>query len=417
MINTSSNRVLPNSGFMAAVIFFTVSLFPVYLYLGNPALTPGRVVVFLSILYVIYKGWLLKTFESKLGVVLVGLFFLYFMSRFFSIFQSEDLFYAVGSITLEFGQIYVCFILGYLFVKRLADPRVMRNSLILLFWFCIGYVMFEYFFQFNRLSLLASGDSLAAKSASIMSFRNETYRAQGVFEHPLSLAQFCVIAIVCVSFMRKNILVYITILGLFLCLLTTGSRIGVLVVVFALFMAVFLRNLNFKAYGQVYLVFLVALIIIGGGFFYIALGFQTEEELTSTVTRLKQWEVTYNLFLMGDWGGLGIGSAAQKLVDYSMYDSNLSYILWRETIDSLPLLRLVESGPISFFLFLVIVCVFFIRLLFLGYFSDDLILAFSYYTAAFSLIIFFVSALATVMPLNFLVYGGLFAFSGRLNEK
>jgi len=94
----------------------TVTFFPVYIYILNPIITPGRLLSVLLVPFLLLFFVFSSTVRRNLNELILKnkwLFILmgcYFIARMSSIFYTDDHFLAVGQIALEFSQIVFCFL-------------------------------------------------------------------------------------------------------------------------------------------------------------------------------------------------------------------------------------------------------------------------------------------------------------------
>ncbi len=338
------------------IVITLISYVPVYIYTINPIATPGRLVVaclpFLICFFALSKSFLnqilslIKTY--KYFYILV---FLYFIFRSISTINSSDTFLSISLILFEFCQVACCSLIGLYVGRKVSNSELTYMSSVtkILFVLVLGYSFIEFAIQDNFLRYFAQGDSRAAVAATVVKFRDSMYRTQSFFEHPLSYAHFITI---CLPFALQNtnkhysfVLIAISVLAM----LFTGSRLGLLSI-FAAVLFSYAKTYNFKGLKPL-IYFLSCSFFIVFLVFYI--GSQSEAELSSTLTRVKQWQISFIYLKDHFWFGLSPGNSG-SLISFSE-TLNSHNRLWRDTIDSYFLLRFLESGIFAFIALILLV--------------------------------------------------------------
>ena len=121
------------------------------------------------------------------------------------------------------------------------------------------------------------------------------------------------------------------------------------------------------------------------------------------------------MFLANDWV-LGIGPGnADYLIDFST-ELHVEDRLWRLSIDSYFLIRLIESGVISFSILILLFGCYIFRI-FKMMKVNGLYNAIAKYMIVLSGFYFIISALFTVMPIYFLITGYLLGRCGNDNRS
>lgn len=386
------------------LIVITIT-FPVYIYVYNPLITPSRLLVIFLPLLLIGKLNTISRMHTENKFLFFG-FLIYFLFRFLSALASDDIFLSFGYVLFEFCQFYLCFILGgILAIEGKAIKSRYVTSFILL---VIVYSLAEFLFQDNILRLLVTGDSSSAISAATISFRDGVYRAQGTFEHPLSLSHFLIVSLVYIliidstSYVKK--LSYISIV--FLAVFTTDSRLG-LGCLAGLTIFYYLRRPNSYTAGVRFLFILSICALSYVSITSISDGFKESEEQTkSTGTRIKQATVGISLLNENLLLGVGPYEVADKLQSYSKSLSTNKY-LWKSTVDSLVLIRFLESGVIAGFCFFIIIVNIGTRLV-ISSFTWESKFRYSEFLGGVSISFFIFSPLYTINAFAFIVLGYLF---------
>ena len=218
------------------LVFILVSLFPVYIFIGNPIVTPGRLVlvvgfIFFCMLFVnstVRKefAFLLKKYD-----LLFVLFLLYFAFRAISISKSSDYMYSGGLVYLEFCQTLFMMCVGLLCGLKNTISRNTIKYVLLVFVVVCVYSVFEYLVGHNLLRQFANVESKASLAAASFSYRDSLYRSQGFFEHPLSLGHYLVVVIPLLIFTTRQKALILLVGGF--AVLSTGSRAALVIYVFA----------------------------------------------------------------------------------------------------------------------------------------------------------------------------------------
>lgn len=395
-------------------LLFIISLFPVYVYVVNPLFTPGRVLTILSLVLVVFFIGFRVFRVDVVSVVrsdrlIFTLLHLYFALRLVSVFWSDDYAYALGIVILEFSQIYVCFLLGLITPRSLYGTRYVPFLLWVVVLFSIG----EYIIQENFMRFFAVGESAASLAAQTISFRGEDYRAQAFFEHPLTLAHYLLILFSYFLITSRGgggkLFIAASIVGTLVGLLTTDSRFAFLVFIAAISSGFMLYFIRIKG-GRRFLIpiFLFSLPVFLIAFQYY-LSQQSDGEIVSSITRLKQWEISLELLLSGSYFGLGIGDIAEKLLYYGDYMSSGEY-LWRASVDSYVLIRMLESGIFAGMVLVIFIGALFFRLMLKAFRTASFRSSVALLLGAYSLSVLVISPLYTVYALFFWLLGLLVSF-------
>jgi O-antigen ligase len=283
----------------------------------------------------------------------------------------------------------------------IANKKSKLDVILGLFLLIFVFSLLEFLLQNNPLRQFANTDSKAGLAAATVKFRDAAYRAQAFFENPLSLAHYVVII--------SGLLIYkytsywkVLLLIAFFIIIFTGSRVGALCLISALGLTFLTFSQNIKKEVKLIIVLLASLILVTT--LYIYFTNQSMAELSSTATRLKQWEISF-LLLADHWFiGLGPGNA-DYLIEFSEGMSRDDR-LWRITIDSYVLLRIIESGYIAGGLLLIMYYALVKKIvnntkhMFFGH-------SLGTYLIIMSFSFFAVSALFTVMPIFYYAVGVL----------
>lgn len=399
------------------VIVF-VSLFPVYIYVVNPALTPGRVLpmLFPFLFFFTLLNYRIRkiTINSILFHRKIFLYLLmYFVFRLLSVSKSVDSVYSIALVYLEFCQVFVSLLIGFILVEK--DNKELKYNLKIILQLILTlvsiYTVLEFFMSSNPLAKFADADSKAGATAAAIKFRDSFYRAQAFFENPLSLAHFVSLIVPVIILLRNNSLPIFLIFSIFIFSILTGSRALTLIIFLSLAL-VYLKNVNFKSKLMkvpIVLVGFICFILL----IFLSVQSQSAAEISSSYTRLIQWRVAFDFIGSNIFLGVGPGNA-ELLFEFSE-TLHRQDRLWKATIDSYYLLRLVESGFFAFIFF-----IFFILHLCLCIYrtlpENELSETFSKYMLLFSFLFMLVSSLYTVYPICFLLIGYVIACYERIEK-
>jgi len=437
MINTFSLRqLLIITGIIPYLILF--ACWPFYLDIRiheSVGINPERLVlIWVCVLWIMLlltdKHYLThainKTLEYKWIFIVVLVFI---SSRLLSLMQSDDVFY---SSLLFINELITNYLLMYIVFLTIKTKKELYLILKVLFYCLIGVSIFtiiESIFEYNIFTGLTEGVSKSSMIAKTVKMRDGVYRAQAIFEHPLSLAQYLVFLLPVLLFsniLRLNVTIRLLSVGLVLfALILTMTRTSFVVLSLIIFLYVFHYIWNIKIYNYSqfflkYIIYLILLIIfIPGGVVTgrVIIGSQGSEALSSSLTRIDQIMVGYALVKEKPFLGYGVGMAGELMLESS---KSTPYVLHTDSIDNMYLKLVVESGIISLILFLVFLIAVVVTVWNNQSKTTDRCLKKFYLWGALSIVGFIVSmsvlAIFTVLPLLYLIIGVLLDYSSNSNS-
>lgn len=340
---------------------------------GVPNLAPPRLLK-ISLFFVFLYAYITNQFSFSLlrGKIQRHWFFflcvmLYEFFRLVSIFMDENagiLFYAYLKETLFTNYFMFFALLAVLNGKQ--DVSVLLKLMLCGALAVSAFVVVEYALKTNIFYYIVSDANASSSFAFHDKTRDMSYRANGIFEHPLVLANFAVIMLPLVfSGMRKDqchsvlwrFIAIVSLIGLFFCALFSSSRSGLamfiasLAICFLYFMVVWFRSQRDYVL-KVFLLSVCALLVVCCLSIFVYGDFQvffnsSHEEVMSSHNRLQSFYYGIPAVLQTPLFGAGVTKVAYEVAMHGTYG---------KAIDSYFLLLAANSGifALSFFLLLFI---------------------------------------------------------------
>ena len=345
--------------FVLIFYFLSIYLWPYYIdvrIFEHVGLNPQRLLIvlllFLSALFFLKSPAYTLT-QSALVLSEFKWFYLfavvYFVIRFLSISTSDNFIY---SLLVSVNDFILLFIFSFL-VLFFADNRFKIRLLFYVFFFSSVlvsiYIAIEFLFQYNFFESFTNPNTKSGEVALFDKSRDGVYRAQGVYEHPITQAQLLVSTVIfCYYMINKNIFwlfMPIISIGIYF----TGSRFGQLSLFIFLALVILGHILRHFSREAIILVKFVFLVLALGGLSIYILNF-SEAEMSSSLTRVAQIFAGWHAFLASPFIGHGPGLGGGILFEYS--EGFWGFRLHKPSIDNYFLSVLVESGVLAFLFFI-----------------------------------------------------------------
>lgn len=357
------------------LIFVAVfSLWPFYIDIRlqeNVGLNPQRIILLLAVVFFLVSFFLTRRFSGFLARFwrenyrVMNLMLMYGVFRLIAAALAGS--YSILTVLNELiGNLFLMFIASLVFrtpesFRRLALYVTVCATAVSVF------AIVERLMEYNFLAQFADVSTKAGFTAASEKIRDEVFRVQATFEHPLSLVQYLAMAVPLLYVFHRRLSVFIfPLVGLMGgALWFTGSR-SALVALFlsAVAIVILWAHSRYRAQSRrrgkrqffSALVVLYSFVVIGGGGLIVSgmIGGESESQSASSATRLVQLNNGFIAIAQKPLFGHGPGEGSRVIMGVGESQSG-GETVYVETTDNLFLSIAVESGLPALIVYLLMI--------------------------------------------------------------
>lgn len=347
------------SSVLLAVFIFVFTLWPFYIdiRLGeNIGINPQRILIAL-ITGVFFVGLFIdRTIKyeivrvAKSNKILFLFIFTYLFSRVFSALVNGSA-YSLYIVAYEILANFVLFFFALMYVRTPRDIEYVIVAIVTCAFLLSIYGIFEKVFEYNPLPFVTDTNSKALAVAQSEKIRNDVYRIQATFEHPLSLVQFLVLAfpfaLFYIRIAERVFLPTLMAVLIALAIVFTDSRGGLIAIAVTFAIAAYFKiSATSNRERRLIVKLAFAVISVPALLLLIFLMTFSSSNQSSTNTRAIQLYNGWIAVKQKPLFGYGPGNAGETIYSLSESDSSAKKI-WRQTVDNLFISKSLESGLLA----------------------------------------------------------------------